>query len=350
MIKIMVQFIIVSTHVHLNQQQPLNFMMITSLGDMLGHGCYGDVYVVSVEGHSQPYAAKRFCRGIQHQDLQKQSEKFLTEYTVLHNFQHENIVCYVGVSYHFPDDAMPLLIMELMKTSLFKRLYYCIEPEVHKSTALTLSKKVCILYDVAKGLHYLHNRDPLVIHRDLTAHNVLLDSHDRAKIADFGNAKIITSQKCQEEYQTANPGAAAYSAPEVTPGNCKYDEKCDIFSFAHLTLCTLSQMSHELARSRAMDHNKQLLAYTEVQRRRKYFDALCERSDQLIIERLMIKQCLDFEPEKRPAASKLMNILGSIKGDPTICPDLLNPCELRVVCPQLLDQQLEGSSSSEGIN
>ena len=316
-------------------------MKITKFGEVLRKGCYGEVHIVNIEGQTQSYAAKRFYPEVQCQHQKKYGEKLLTEYTLLHNLKHENIVCYVGVSYHFPGDTMPLLIMELMKTSLFKWLY-CVEPD------FTPSKKLCVLHDVAKGLNYLHSQNPLVIHRDLTAHNVLLDCHDRAKIADFGNAKIITSQRCQEEYQTANPGARAYSAPEISMGNSKYDEKCDIFSFAHLTLCTLSQMSHELTCARAIDDNGHLKAYTEVERRQRYFDALCEQSD--LIEKLMIKQCLKFVPAKRPAASELVSILGSILGDSIICPDLSNPCRLRVVIPPSLDQESESSNSSDNIS
>ena len=319
-------------------------MTVTNFGKLLGKGCYGGVHVVDVEGHTQSYAAKRLYNEIKCQDPQTYKRKFLTEYTLLFNLQHENIVCYVGVSYHFEGDTMPLLIMELMKTSLFKRLY----PEGLETTAsLTQSKKLRILHDVVKGLCYLHSRDPLVIHRDLTAHNVLLDHQDRAKIADFGNAKMITSQECREELQTAYPGTRAYSAPEVSTGNRKYDEKCDIFSFAHLTLCTLSQMSHELTCARDVDDTGHLKAYSEVQRRQKYFDALDLCNESHVIESLMIKQCLNFVPAKRPAASELVGVLGSITRDPTICPDLF---KLRVVIPPSLDQPLESSSSSDNIN
>ena len=323
-------------------------MTVNKFGELLGRGCYGDVHIVNVEGHCQSYAAKRFYREIQCQDPQKYKKKFLTEYTLLHNLKHENIVCYVGVSCHFEGDTMPLLIMELMKTSLFKRLY-CEGSKGLESMCLTSSIKLCILHDVAKGLHYLHSRNPLVIHRDLTAHNVLLDDHDSAKIADFGNAKMITSQQCQQELQTAYPGARAYSAPEVSTGNCIYNERCDIFSFAHLTLCTLSQIPHDKVTSaRYEDHTRQIRAYTEVQRRQIYFEALYEQRD--LTERLKVKQCLEFTPANRPAACELVDILASMIQDPTICPNLSNAqCHrLRVIIPQPLDQ--ESGSSSDNIN
>lgn len=56
---------------------------------------------------------------------------------------------------------------------------------------LPLNAKVSILHDIAKGLGYLHNHKPLVIHCDLTAKNVLLSSEREAKISNFGNSRII---------------------------------------------------------------------------------------------------------------------------------------------------------------
>ena len=42
-----------------------------------------------------------------------------------------------------------------------------------------------ILRDVALGLRYLHERSPLIIHRDLSANNVLLTSNMNANLFKF---------------------------------------------------------------------------------------------------------------------------------------------------------------------
>lgn len=51
------------------------------------------------------------------------------------------------------------------------------------------------MIDVAEGLSYLHERDPLTIHRDVKPENILLTSRERkqsrAKITDFGLAKLV---------------------------------------------------------------------------------------------------------------------------------------------------------------
>ena len=263
-------------------------MTISKYGECLGRGCYGSVHVVEVKGGKQPYAGKKFKDTCQ--------EKCLSEMTTLQHLKHDNIVQYVGWSWHKGD---MVIIMEKMDSSLSDRLY-------HRDFKFTRTQELNILYDVTNGLDYLHTRDPLVIHRDLTANNVLLDRYLRAKIADFSNSKIVTI----EERLTLYPGTRAYSAPEVADGD--YDQKCDIFSFAHLTLCTLSKLPcDKLARSRE-ERDGRLVALTEVDRRSLYFGNL--RNDRALLDKLMIERCLDFEPAKRPSAAELKEILSSEAG------------------------------------
>ena len=47
-----------------------------------------------------------------------------------------------------------------------------------------------IAQDIAVGMNYLHRHRPAVLHLDLKSMNVLLTSHLRAKIADFGFSKL----------------------------------------------------------------------------------------------------------------------------------------------------------------
>jgi serine/threonine protein kinase len=43
-----------------------------------------------------------------------------------------------------------------------------------------------IVRDVAQGIRFLHASKPPILHRDLKAKNILIDSRFRAKVADFG--------------------------------------------------------------------------------------------------------------------------------------------------------------------
>jgi serine/threonine protein kinase len=61
-----------------------------------------------------------------------------------------------------------------------------------RSSSLNWQKRLDIIIGIARGLLYLHRDSRLrVIHRDLKASNILLDSKMNAKISDFGMARIF---------------------------------------------------------------------------------------------------------------------------------------------------------------
>lgn len=61
-----------------------------------------------------------------------------------------------------------------------------------KSRELSWEKRLKIIIEIARGLEYLHEESRLkIIHRDLKANNILLDSDLTPKISDFGLAKLF---------------------------------------------------------------------------------------------------------------------------------------------------------------
>ena len=74
----------------------------------------------------------------------------------------------------------PMLIMEFMDHgSLYDLLH-------NETMAIEGELLLPILQDIAKGVRFPHVATPQVIHGDLKAQNVLVDSKFRAKVADFG--------------------------------------------------------------------------------------------------------------------------------------------------------------------
>ena len=107
---------------------------------------------------------------------------------------------------------------------------------------LPLPIKRSIMKDVASGLVYLHGRNPAVIHRDLTANNVLLTSERRAKISDVGNSRIFDLLGQTTGTFTSVPGTLAYMPPEAQSCEPHYGCPLDIFSFGHLALYIATQV------------------------------------------------------------------------------------------------------------
>lgn len=77
-----------------------------------------------------------------------------------------------------------------------------------------------IMRDIAQGLRYLHSSKPPIVHGDLKARNILIDSRFRAKVADFG---------LSEKKKNGLTGTPFFMAPEYLRGK-NYAPACDIYS------------------------------------------------------------------------------------------------------------------------
>ena len=149
------------------------------------------------------------------------------------SLRHPNIIQFLGI-WFLPGTQLPLLVMEQLETSLNDLLEYI----PHLSFAL----KQSVLQDVASGLLYLHKGSPPVIHRDLTAKNVLLTSHLQAKITDMGNSRIIDPSRLTQTLSKL-PGTWVYMPPEALDNKHSYGPPLDVFSFGHLALFTVLQVT-----------------------------------------------------------------------------------------------------------
>ena len=154
------------------------------------------------------------------------------------SLHHENITQFRGI-FFLPNSTLPLLVMEKLETNLANYL----------RNDHTLAERVQILGDVASGLVYLHGRETPVIHRDLTARNVLLNSEPSlvAKISDMGNSRIFELRPGHGYSILARtlsnvPGTLVYMPPEAQDEDHRYGPSLDIFSFGHLALYTMIQV------------------------------------------------------------------------------------------------------------
>eukprot|EP00927_Polykrikos_kofoidii_P042325 TRINITY_DN3620_c0_g2_i1.p1 TRINITY_DN3620_c0_g2~~TRINITY_DN3620_c0_g2_i1.p1 ORF type:complete len:335 (-),score=35.60 TRINITY_DN3620_c0_g2_i1:132-1136(-) len=100
-------------------------------------------------------------------------------------------------------------------------------------------QRLQILLDVSKGMEYLHNSVPVILHRDLKSCNVLLSKpvtstqqRPTAKVADFGLSRIRAARPTAMP-MTRYVGTWRWMAPEVF-SSTQYDERVDVFSFGLL--------------------------------------------------------------------------------------------------------------------
>ena len=164
--------------------------------------------------------------------------------------------------------------------------------------------KNSILLDVSLGLLYLHTQTPPIIHRDLTANNVLLTSDMKAKISDFGVSRVFEHDPAKHYVILSNcPGSLLYMPPETQACEDKYKEiksnfdKLDVFSFGALILHVYTQQWP----TPTAPFDKHYMPKTEVQRRQHLLDKV--ENDTM---RQLAMECLNNIPQSRPHTRDLV--------------------------------------------
>lgn len=149
--------------------------------------------------------------------LAKLRADFVDEMRLLSKLRHPNITTLMGAVMN--SDSEPLLVMEyLSHGSLFDLL---------RNQTVTLSDDMIypMVKDIVCGMVFLHGGRPPVVHGDLKAQNILVDSNFRAKISDFG-----LSQK----QKIGAVGTPFFMAPELLTGESHNTPASDVFAFSIL--------------------------------------------------------------------------------------------------------------------
>ncbi|GLT37752.1 hypothetical protein SLA2020_120530 [Shorea laevis] len=193
-----------------------------SSNNKLGEGGFGPVYKGKLlEG--KDIAVKRSSRN-SGQGLQE----FKNEVIFMARLQHRNLVKLLGCCIE-GDERM--LIYQFMPN---KSLDYFIFDRT-RSKLLDWEKRAHIISGIARELLYLHQDSRLrIIHRDLKAANVLLDSEMKPKISDFGMARSFWGEQTEASTKKV-VGTYGYMSSEYAVDGL-FSVKSDVFSFGVLVL------------------------------------------------------------------------------------------------------------------
>ena len=183
--------------------------------EKIGGGAYGEVRVAVFRG-------TRVASKCLHEIIVSKHNRdiFTREMDISSKIHHPNIVQFLGAT----RVDNPILLYELMPTSLYKRL--------QEDESLTRPQIAMICCDIASALCYLHQwRPDPIIHRDISSPNVLMEplanNRWRAKVSDFGSANL------QLHVKTVIPGNPAYAAPEADNPR-HHSPAMDVYSFGIL--------------------------------------------------------------------------------------------------------------------
>ncbi|VAH63533.1 unnamed protein product [Triticum turgidum subsp. durum] len=104
-----------------------------------------------------------------------------------------------------------------------------------RDAGLDWPARIRVAVGAAQGLCYMHHEcSPPIVHRDVKTSNILLDSEFRAKVADFGLARML-AQAGTPDTMSAVAGSFGYMAPECGYTR-KVTEKVDVYSFGVVLL------------------------------------------------------------------------------------------------------------------
>ncbi|GAB2270042.1 hypothetical protein Dimus_004955 [Dionaea muscipula] len=189
---------------------------------VIGRGGFGTVYK-GVLPDGRAVAVKKLQRG----GIEGERE-FLAEMEVLSGNRvdcpHPNLVTLYGWCL---DGSEKILVYEFMEGGTLEDLI----PDV---ASLTWRRRLDIAIDVAHALLFLHHECyPAIVHRDVKASNVLLDRNGKARVTDFGLARIFDAG--DTHVSTTVAGTVGYVAPEYGQ-TWQATTKGDVYSFGVLVM------------------------------------------------------------------------------------------------------------------
>ena len=122
------------------------------------------------------------------------------------------------------------LVMELMNGMTLQEIIKGARPN------MDLKEKLDIIIQVARSLHYAHQRG--IVHRDIKPSNIMVLKNDQAKLMDFGVAYVSDGANIHLSSPQDDPGVSGtpyYMSPEQLSKAADLDARSDLFSLAVVT-------------------------------------------------------------------------------------------------------------------
>ncbi|MBB5211003.1 serine/threonine-protein kinase [Microbulbifer hydrolyticus] len=263
----------------------------------LGSGGMGVVYLATDERLNRKVAIKKLLRN---PNSSNAGERIRREALLLAQLNHSNIV----QLYDVVEDASGIaLVMEYVDGCSLDRW--------QRERTLDLPQKLQLIKQICAGLSRAHGAG--IIHRDLKAENILVDSDGTIKITDFGIAKNWREDSglTREQHVAGSWGAMS---PEQAQGK-PLDNRSDLFALgvvAYRLLCGQNPFGDNNSPYVIVDRIVKSPHPPASKLAPELPLAVCE-----LLDRLLAKQ-----PEQRPlnaaeVAAELESLLQQIRGSGT---------------------------------
>jgi serine/threonine protein kinase len=257
----------------------------------IGHGRYGRVYLARDPRNGKEVAVKLITRDFRDE---KERTMFLREVEILASMDHETLLGFRGwVPLGQGED--PAILTEYMEGGSLGSM---IDAEKEKRAPANWSKtqQFIALYGTAIGMMILHaNR---IIHRDLKADNVFLNSALEPKVGDFGLSKSVEMGATLN--QSTHGGTPWYMAPEIHDG-LDYAFPVDVYAFGMLVYVCITLLDP----FPVIENQYKMVQRILTGERPKIPRGIAQNWNRLITD------CWNEKPEKRPTFEEIVRRMGS---------------------------------------
>eukprot|EP00741_Cyanophora_paradoxa_P012407 tig00020610_g11988.t1 len=185
-------------------------------GPVLGRGGFGRVYLGTWLGTE--VAIKELMVSAAEMAAQARDD-FRAEVETLRALRHPNVIQFFGA---YENNNQLYIVTEFAQQGHLRNFLTTKRPN--------FEQKISVIFNVLCGMMYLVSLEPPILHRDLKSFNVLMMADGRAKLADFGLARI----KSEAQATISAAGTPAWMAPELLRGETGCTEQSDVFSFGVL--------------------------------------------------------------------------------------------------------------------
>jgi protein brassinosteroid insensitive 1 len=271
---------------------------------LIGSGGFGDVYKAQLKDGSI-VAIKKLIH------ISGQGDReFTAEMETIGKIKHRNLVPLLG---YCKVGEERLLVYEYMK-------YGSLEDVLHdpKKAGIKLNWSVRrkIAIGAARGLAFLHNCIPHIIHRDMKSSNVLLDENLEARVSDFGMARLMSAMDTHLSVSTL-AGTPGYVPPEYYQ-SFRCSTKGDVYSYG---VVLLELLTGKRPTDSADFGDNNLVGWVKQHAKLKISDVfdpeLMKEDSSLEIELLQHLKvacaCLDDRPWRRPSMIQVMAMFKEIQ-------------------------------------
>jgi len=232
---------------------------------------------------------------------------FAVEVEILARIRHKNLLSVRG---YCAEGQERLLVYEYMQNlSLVSHLH----GQHSAECLLDWTKRMKIAISSAQAIAYLHDHaTPHIVHGDVRASNVLLDSEFEARVTDFGYGKLMPDDDTGDGATKAKSNNG-YISPECDASG-KESETSDVYSFGILLMVLVSG-KRPLERlnpttTRCITEWVLPLVYErnfgEIVDKRLSEEHVAEKLKKVVLVGLM---CAQTDPDKRPTMSEVVEML-----------------------------------------